>query len=143
MSRATPHIDRRALIRAGTTAAAALAAGSTLNLGAIALTRAAGPDPIFAAIAAHQLAWDNLGRCSELDAADTPEADAELERLWLAYSNARAALVNPTTIAGAVALLRHVHDHQEDMDGIGSSPHDLWVDSVYLNIADVLEGVAS
>jgi hypothetical protein len=44
MSRATPHIDRRALIRAGATAT--LAAGATLNLGAVALTRAAnGPNP--------------------------------------------------------------------------------------------------
>lgn len=98
------------------------------------------PDPIFAAIAAHRQAWKNLDGCSDLDAAETPEADAELERLWGAEENARKALVNPTTIAGAGALLRYTQDHQEDIDAVGSCPNDLWVHGVYLNVADMLEG---
>ena len=78
--------------------------------------------------------------CSELDAADTPEADAELERLWGAEKDARATLVNPTTNAGAAALLRHVRAHAKACDIIGSAPLNVWVDSVHLNVADMLEG---
>jgi MoxR-like ATPase len=115
--------------------AVALAAGTATNLGAIALTRAAEPDPIFAAIAAHRQAWKNLDGCSALDEADTTEADAELDRLWLAHDNARAALINPTTTAGAAALLRYVAEHAK-----ASGSEASWSHRVYLNVADMLEG---
>ena len=69
-------------------------------------------DPIFAAIEAHRAAHAQIKnpRLSELDAADTPEADAEVERMLEPDIDAAGALADckPTTVAGAVALLRYV-----------------------------------
>jgi hypothetical protein len=148
MSRADQDINRRALIRSGATTAAALAAGTAANIGAIALAKASPtipiePDPIFAAISAHHQACEIVEQCgSDLDAANTPEADAELAEIYKAEEDTRAALVNPTTIAGAIALLRYVADHQKNMDAI-HGPFGRWFHRVHLNIADMLEGQVS
>src|ERR1700730_2134511 len=103
MSRASSHIDRRALIRSGTTAAEALAAGATVTLGAIALTRAAGPDPIFAAIEARK------ETCARCDAAHT---DEDVDEASNEDEEALRAMLQtvPSTEAGALALLRYTVD---------------------------------
>jgi hypothetical protein len=77
----------------------------------IGATEASENDPIFEAIERHRLAWAELGdRCSALDEAGTPEARAEEHRLNKAVNEARDEMIEiePTTLAGAVALLRYV-----------------------------------
>ena len=72
------------------------------------------PDPIFAAIEAHQRAWADLReKCSDLDAAHTEEADCELRRLDDAIDEAADGLLDvvPTTIRGVSALLTYAADH--------------------------------
>jgi hypothetical protein len=72
------------------------------------------PDPIFAAIEAHQRAWAALcEKCLDLDEAGTPEANAEYLRLDNAVDDAAGGLLDviPTTIAGVSALLTYAADH--------------------------------
>jgi hypothetical protein len=72
-------------------------------------------DPIFAAIEAHRAAWAAFEKdCSRLDDENTPEAEAEFDRLNDAIEEAACtlAVTQPTTTAGAVALLRHAAEHE-------------------------------
>jgi hypothetical protein len=69
------------------------------------------PDPIYAAIARHREAYnEHNDRCSALDEADTPEAEAENNRLMKVLGEAEDDMreIEPTTMVGAVALLRYV-----------------------------------
>lgn len=83
------------------------------------------PDPIFAAIERHKTSVT-----AYLDAADAedkletaepwyPEARADLDRAGDETNEAVSALINtaPTTIAGAVALLRHVSEYDQEGGG--------------------------
>ena len=63
-------------------------------------------DPIFAAIKAHQAAWD-LAREASDDEIDTLMA-AEADRL------AELLRMTPTTIAGCVAMLRWIETYSRD-----------------------------
>ena len=63
-------------------------------------------DPIFAAIKAHQEAWD-LAREASDDEIDTLMA-AEADRL------AELLRMTPTTIAGCVAMLRWIETYSRD-----------------------------
>jgi hypothetical protein len=69
-----------------------------------------GPDPIFAAIAAHRSAWAASVPMAHLDQAHTPEAEAKLSELHDAVSEVEERLdeIEPTTMAGAIALSRYV-----------------------------------
>ena len=72
------------------------------------------PDPIFAAIEAHQRAWAEFNeKCLDLDEAGTPEANAEYLRLDNAVDDAADGLLDvvPTTIGGVSALLTYAADH--------------------------------
>jgi len=120
----TTTTSRRAVL-AGIATAPALA-GSTLTLaGATALSHQAslGPDPIFAAIEQHKVAFrisQEAGRIRfyTVDAEWAPEYDpVKLEAADEAssvadddYDDAANALltVRPTTMAGVLALIRHV-----------------------------------
>jgi hypothetical protein len=79
-------------------------------------------DPIYAAIERHRVAWADLdSRCFALADAYTPEAEAEQARLSEAVSVTEANLANvePTTLAGSIAVLRYVAETQErDMGGL-------------------------
>jgi hypothetical protein len=88
------EINRRAVL-AGATAAAAIPTAAVATLPNLE------PDPIFAAIQRHKDAYVAHG------AADT--VDGDLDAAANADFDARDALleVQPTTIAGAVALLRY------------------------------------
>jgi hypothetical protein len=88
-----------------------------------------GEDPIFAAITAHRQAWKNTDGPEDIEDAD-----------WEPVEAAQAALMNPTTNAGAAALLRYVHKIAADLDQLENTPFKLWLHSVYLNVADMLEG---
>jgi hypothetical protein len=108
MSRNTTT-SRRALLAGAPAVAAAALAGS--NALAIAEAKAAEVDPIFAAIERHRAAEEvGNSRCSALDEAGTAEAEEELGALYDAIGTAEDELreTEPTTIAGAVALLRYV-----------------------------------
>jgi hypothetical protein len=99
---------RRAIV-AGATAMPAVAA-----LPAIA--GAAQPDPIFAAIAAHRTAWAAVDAAAiRLDDEGAPQEkeEAELRPLSDVEDEAQTALIDtePTTMAGVVALLRHLAAH--------------------------------
>jgi len=74
----------------------------TPSLANVALTT----DPIFAAIRAHQAAWD-LAREASDDEIDTLMA-AEADRL------AELLRMTPTTIAGCVAMLRWIETYSRD-----------------------------
>jgi hypothetical protein len=79
-------------------------------------------DPIYAAIERSRLAWAELeAHCSALSDAGTPEAHAEELRLNHRVSAADEKMVetDPTTIAGAVALLRYVADHERSGKTLG------------------------
>jgi hypothetical protein len=67
------------------------------------------PDPIYAAIERHRAAHAEFSdQCSELDDENTPEADAEWDRLSDAASVALGEVLKPETIGGAVAAMRYV-----------------------------------
>lgn len=125
MAKADNKTSRRNLIRG---AATALVAGATINIAAIAVTKAAPPahagiDPIFAAIERHKAAFrasraaDNI-RMGTVDAKWSPDYDpVECRKVMRAASAADAAdaaaanaltTIQPTTIAGLLALMRHV-----------------------------------
>jgi hypothetical protein len=73
--------------------------------------QAAQPDPIFAAIERHRAAravwWESP------DGETNEESENRLDRAGGAAEQTLADVLStkPTTIAGCVALLRHVHDH--------------------------------
>jgi hypothetical protein len=130
------NINRRALVAGAASAAVAIPAAA-----------APMPDPIFAAIEAHRAAWAALEKdCSQLSDASTPEAEAEFDRLNDAVEEAAGTLVDtqPTTMAGAVALLRHVAEHEgrgdtfdlEDGDDGKTKP---WSYFMHQTLADALE----
>jgi hypothetical protein len=108
------------------------------------------PDPIFAAIEAHRAAWAALEKgCKWLDDESTPETEAEFDRLNDAVEEAACTLVDtqPTTMAGAVALLRHAAEHEgmgdtfeglEDEDDGKMKP---WSYFMHRTLADALEGM--
>ena len=77
-------------------------------------------DPIFAAIKAHQAAWD-LAREASDDDIDTLMA-AEADRL------AELLRMTPTTIAGCVAMLRWIETYSRDEANESYPFHD-WDDS--------------
>ena len=128
-------MNRRAILAGAASAAVAIPAAA-----------APMPDPIFAAIEAHRAAWAALEKdCSRLSDESTPEAEAEFYRLNDAVEEAAGILVEtqPTTMAGAVALLRHVAEHEgqgdtfdlEDEDG-KTGP---WSYFMHQTLADALE----
>jgi hypothetical protein len=131
------NINRRALVAGAASAAVAIPAAA-----------APMPDPIFAAIEAHRAAWAALEKdCSQLSDEGTPEAEAEFYRLNDAVEVAVCTLVatQPTTMAGAVVLLRHVAEHEdkgdtvdcfEDEDDGKTKP---WSYFMHQTLADALE----
>lgn len=100
------------------TAIAGLAAGTTFNVGAIALTRASGADPVFAAIECHRalhLSWSTAVDVQSNLRDDDPrygDADEATDVASDDLDDAAVDLLNivPTTIAGAAALLRYAYD---------------------------------
>jgi hypothetical protein len=97
------------------------------------------PDPIFAVIERHRTAFGTLGdRCSDLDQADTPAAEAELAALHEAVTDTEDDLreVWPVTTDGAVALLRYV-------DALAREGHPLDELLDADNLADALENIAA
>jgi hypothetical protein len=127
IERSTPIPSRRAVL-AGIAAAPALAAPALALSGAgpadaelLELSRRFGrsDDPVLDAIAMHAAAWATLNsKCSALDSAHTPEAEAELERLFDEEQDATGELadVMPATLFGAISLLRHAAE-MEGRDG--------------------------
>jgi hypothetical protein len=131
------------LIRSGTTAAAALAAGTVANVGAIAFAKAspalpAAPDPIYAAIEAREQADIRHGEACDRVAvfedgcrypyggflpSNKPPALVELEEQRdgacdeAAYATRTMFSTEPTTLAGAIALLRYINKCKEREDG--------------------------
>jgi hypothetical protein len=120
--------DTQALSRrqALTATAAALAGATAVNVVAIVATRAAEPDPIFAAIERHRAAHMHAMACSRVraetvDVSWSPEydpvkvADASEADRAARERDADAAMellnVEPTTAAGMVALLEYVLDY--------------------------------
>jgi hypothetical protein len=109
---------------------------------------AAEPDPIFAAIEVHRAAWAALEKgCSRLSDTSTPESEAEFDRLNDAVEEAAGTLVDtqPTTMAGAVALLRYAAEYEgkgdtfeglEDEDDGKMKP---WSYFMHRALADALE----
>jgi hypothetical protein len=79
-------------------------------------------DPIFAAIEKHRAAWSEFNsRCSALDTAATPQAEAELYRLRQAGDSSIKLLIGtkPTSRDGVIALARYAaelvgQDYQSD-----------------------------
>jgi hypothetical protein len=78
-------------------------------------------DPIFAAIEAHRAAWAALEKgCERLDDESTPETEAEFDRLNDAAEEAACTLADtqPTSVAGAVALLRHAAEYEDTFESL-------------------------
>ena len=93
-------------------------------------------DPIFAAIEAHRLAWDELSRkLPTLDEADDEDENAkrELDRLNDAIDAAEGELIDviPTSIAGIVAVLEYAANHV----CVGNAFNDNYVDEVSTALA--------
>jgi hypothetical protein len=128
----TKQVSRRTIV-SGAAALPAIAVCVT----AVAATE---PDPIFAAIAAHRSAWAALCRdCSRLDEEDTPEAQTKLSKLHDAVSEAEEQLIEiePTTMAGAITLLRYLAEFQAVGDVFdGHSPEQTYF---FDNLATALE----
>jgi hypothetical protein len=98
----------------------------------IAAALPARPDPIFAAIEAHRAAWAHLEE-------NPSEDDAECDRRYEAVTDAGCVLIDtgPTTIAGAVALLRYVAAAERDGDRFDYADGD-----ARITAADALEKLA-
>jgi hypothetical protein len=97
------------------------------------------PDSIFAAIGRHRAAWKDLNcRCSDLADDPAPEAQAALAAIHEEVGAAVGDLneIEPTTIAGAVALLRYAASQQEITETLGVTLHDPGV------LADALEKIS-
>jgi hypothetical protein len=78
-------------------------------------------DPIFAAIETYRAAWTALEKgCERLDDESTPETEAEFDRLNDAAEEAACTLADtqPTTTAGAVALLRHAAEYEDTFESL-------------------------
>jgi hypothetical protein len=115
----TTKTSRRALL-ASVPAAAALAAGTTVNGLAAALATPSSIDPIFAVIAEHRTAIEEFCRAVRVSGAmvaygpdKDPNYDSADKETRDASSRDQSALwdvltVRPTTLAGIVALLAHV-----------------------------------
>ena len=108
------HLSRRSLV----TSAAALPA---LAVPAAAIAAVPGPDPTFAAIAAHRDAYLSRMRAAvptmELEPGDERETelDAALDAAYEVQHQAEWELseVVPTSMAGVIAMLRYLEDWQE------------------------------
>jgi hypothetical protein len=78
-------------------------------------------DPIFAAIETYRAAWTALEKgCERLDDESTPETEAEFDRLNDAAEEAACTLADtqPTSVAGAVALLRHAAEYEDTFESL-------------------------
>lgn len=147
--------------------AAALAAGTAVNVAALVATRpaAAASDPILAAIEAHKAAVvASLAVLKRFSAFEDELADngrlqyeyrndeegrrglaleAERDAAYDAEAEAACAMLNasPTTLAGVVALLTYVRDHDESNHGMGF-PDDMMAGTfqavLIANMADLL-----
>jgi hypothetical protein len=117
----TPIPTRRALLAgAPVAAAAALAAGTSVNGLAAGLTTSSSTDPIFAVIAMHRTAIEECYRAVMVSGTmvgggpnKDPNYDSADKETRDASSREREALYDvlttqPTTLAGVVALLAHV-----------------------------------
>jgi hypothetical protein len=97
-------------------------------------------DPIYAAIERHRAPWAELNaRGASLGDSDAPEAKRELARLLDAVEVGEGELageVEPTTIAGVVALLRYVADLEREGKTLGEI-----FDAA--SLADALEKIAT
>jgi hypothetical protein len=109
LSNEAPKASRRALLRAAPAAAAALAAGTTVNGLAAGLATPSSNDPIFAAIAVHRAAIDAYH-----DACHNHAAEDETSELSDVETDALADLLDcrPTTLLGIAALLEHLAQPQ-------------------------------
>jgi hypothetical protein len=96
-------------------------------------------DPIVAAIAAHRTAWAALSaECSHLDVQNTSEANARLDELQDAVTEAEDCLIKtePATKAGLSELSRYVAAHEARGDS--------WSDwkAIHQNIAQSIKRLA-
>ena len=118
------------------------------------------PDPIFAAIEAHQRAWSQYDRdCSKLDeaaSAGDERAAQKLNMQELAVSLTSDALVNvvPTTLADVTALLKYAADQAVDRrdrwpgtytiaDDKGRERSLHWETVLHMNLAEALAKIAA
>ena len=138
MSRADQHIDRRTLIRSGTAVAAALAAGTAVNVAALAVTKAAPiaghVDPMFAVIKAHHDAyavWEAFLKRDDDESDEACEADE-------AEHDAMKALLRlpATTTGGLICALGYLEHHEL---GVGEITEDL--SSFLVSIACAVERI--
>ena len=138
----TPKTSRRAVL-------ASLAAAPVAGLPALALSEGA-PDPIFAAIERHKVAWgvfnDGCSITDEVLAEQqgrivTPEDEATWERISAAEIAAMNALAEtpPQTVAGLLAALDYLRAFTDDVED-GSSL-DRFIQTAVDN-AGLLEGAA-
>jgi hypothetical protein len=137
----TTRLNRRAVL-AGAAAVPAISISG--------LATGAEPDPIFAAIEAHRSAWVHFAdNPSKSKVHLTAEDDAETERRLDALDDAACTLsaINPTTIAGVVALLRYVAEHESEGNDFPLLDDDNrakpWSFFVHNNVADALEDIAA
>ncbi len=124
----TTSPSRRALLAgAPAVAAATLAGGTVINALAIAEAKAAAVDPIFAVIAEHRAAQEDVDascNATDLDIEEDPNKQRAMDRA----SGAELPLFTtaPTTIAGVVALLEYmgsdVHETNGEVDDNGRCP---------------------
>jgi hypothetical protein len=112
--------SRRALLAGAPAAAAALATGAAADALAVATGKPTEVEPIFSIIAEHQAALESYLAASAAESElfdDTPEwivAHAAAESAWDREVVARKAVftTDPTTVAGILALLEHVSQHE-------------------------------
>lgn len=118
------------------------------------------PDPIFAAMETHRLAWsENERECSELDeaaSAGDDQAKRKLRQLSDAVDATADALVDivPTTLGDIGALLEYAVDHTIDrgdrwlgeyvIEDANGQKHDVyWESALHVNLAEALSKVAA
>jgi hypothetical protein len=143
---------RRAILAGG-------AAAATLPAAALAVPLAP-PDPIFAAIEAHRTAMTTFNAVVDAQSelrSSTREYEAlggPLDRAYDAQHDAALALLSvaPTTITGAVALLRYANEYTETESGDDMWPdHPVtddddarpWAFFLHAHVADALEQIAA
>jgi hypothetical protein len=139
---------RRAIL-AGAAALPATAAVAAMPLAVV------DRDPIFAAIDPHRAASASYDdNCSRLDEEDTPEAEAQLSELHNREESAALAIlaVEPTTIAGVVAILTYAADqsfaHRDWPTGLRDENHESgigfpWEAFLHENLARALSKIAA
>jgi hypothetical protein len=141
-------------------AAGALAAGSAANLAAVVVTKATDLDPIFAAIERRKKGWRafSVAVTAEDELSGKPghaEAEAEYRRAGDEAEEAAVAIADtrPTSLAGAVALLRFLADPEPDDEGQlgnlltwGNGDEDgqlVFVSRIHSTLADALEKISA